>query len=137
MAAHLAMKGADETPFGNALRLREESGDVWGWAWWDHLKQDVAFGLRMLRKSPAFTLTAIIVLGFGVGVNLGAFQVFNALAWRPLSGKGSGFARPVLAACAALLRLVVLVSCVSLLRRAQRGFGRVDGHRADFRVARR
>jgi predicted permease len=87
MAAHLAMKGADETPFGNALRLREESGDVWGWAWWDHLKQDVAFGLRMLRKSPAFTLTAIIVLGFGVGVNLGAFQVFNALAWRPLPVK--------------------------------------------------
>jgi putative ABC transport system permease protein len=87
MAVHRAMKSAGEPPFGKVLRLREEAGDVWGWRWWDYLVHDVAFGVRILRKSPAFTLTAIIVLGFGVGINLAAFQVFNTLAWRPLPVK--------------------------------------------------
>jgi predicted permease len=87
MAAHRAMKADDEPRFGNALRLREESRDVWGWAWWDHLVQDVTFGGRMLRKSPIFTITAISVLALGVGTNIGGFQVLNAMAWRPLPVK--------------------------------------------------
>lgn len=87
MAAHRAMKTAGEPRFGDALKLREASRDVWGWAWWDHLVQDVTFGGRMLRKSPIFTLTAIAVLALGVGVNIAGFQLLNAMAWRPLPVK--------------------------------------------------
>jgi len=80
MAAHRAMMDADRPRFGNVLRLREESADEWGWAWLDRLTQDVRFGVRLLRRSPAFTLTAIAVLALGIGVNLAAFEVFDAVA---------------------------------------------------------
>jgi len=84
MAAHRAMKGAGEPRFGNSVRLREEARDAWGWAWWDQIVQDVTFGSRMLRKSPAFTLTAIAILALGVGMNIAAFQLMNSLMLTPL-----------------------------------------------------
>src|SRR6185312_2090234 len=80
MEAHRAMKGDAGPRFGNDLRLREEAADAWGWAWLERLLQDVRFGLRLLRRAPAFTFTAIGVLALGIGVNLAAFQVFDAVA---------------------------------------------------------
>src|SRR5215471_2667504 len=86
MEAHRAMKGARGPRFGNELRLREEAADEWGWAWLDRLAQDARFGARLLRRAPAFTVTAIAVLALGIGVNLAAFEVFDAVAlsWLPL-----------------------------------------------------
>src|SRR4029077_3886446 len=89
MEAHRAMKVDAGTPgprFGNSLRLREEAQDQWGWAWLDRLSQDLRFAVRLLRRAPAFTLTAIAVLALGVGLNLAAFQVFDmvALSWLPI-----------------------------------------------------
>ena len=86
MAAHRAMKGEAGPRFGNELRLREASADEWGWVWLDRLAQDVRFGLRLLRRSPAFAFTAIAVLALGIGMNLAAFQIFEAVAlsWLPV-----------------------------------------------------
>jgi hypothetical protein len=86
MEAHRAMKGATGPRFGNSLRLREEAADEWGWAWFDRLAQDLRFAVRLLRRAPAFTLTAIGVLALGVGLNLAAFQVIDrvALSWLPI-----------------------------------------------------
>ena len=84
MAAHRAMKQDGEPRFGSSRKLREDARDVWGWGWWDHLVQDVTFGSRMLRKSPAFTLTAIAILAIGVGLNIAAFQILNSIALTPL-----------------------------------------------------
>ena len=86
MAAHRAMMPAAGPRFGNELRLREESSDVWGWAWFDRLRQDVRFAIRLLFRAPLFTLTAVAVLSLGVGINLAAFQVFDAVAlsWLPV-----------------------------------------------------
>lgn len=84
MAAHRAMKGAGEPRFGNTVRLQEDARDAWGWAWWDQIVQDVTFGSRMLRRSPAFTLTAIAILTLGVGLNIAAFQILNSIALTPL-----------------------------------------------------
>ena len=86
MAAHREMKGDAGPRFGNELRLREEAADEWGWTWLEHVKQDVRFGARLLRRSPAFGLTAVAVLALGIGVNLAAFEVFEAvaLAWLPV-----------------------------------------------------
>jgi predicted permease len=86
MAVHREMARRDgaAVPFGNDLRLREDAHDVWGWTWLDRLGQDVRYALRMLRRSPGFTVVAIAVLAIGVGANVAAFGFFNLLVLRPL-----------------------------------------------------
>jgi len=81
MAEHRAMMGAP-ADFGNAMRLREEAGDVWGWRWLDEIVQDLRHGVRVFRRTPSFALTAIAVLTLGLGVNLGLFQILNAALMR-------------------------------------------------------
>ncbi len=52
--------------------------------WVDSLTRDLWFSLRQLRRSPAFTATAILTLGLGLGANTAVFSLVNALLLRPL-----------------------------------------------------
>ena len=70
--------------FGNTLRLREQAREAWGWTWLDRLGQDLRYGVRMLARAPGFTAMAVMVLAIGIGVNVSAFTVFNAVALKPL-----------------------------------------------------
>jgi len=75
---------AGRSNFGNVLRMREQAQEAWGWTWLDRLVQDLSYAVRTLARSPGFTVTAVLVLAIGIGVNVAAFSLFNMVALEPL-----------------------------------------------------
>src|SRR5580692_2824381 len=72
--------------FGNPTRLKEQSYEVMGFRF-ETVWQDLHFALRQLRRSPGFTLTAVLMLALGIGASVAIFAFVDAALIRPLPYK--------------------------------------------------
>jgi putative ABC transport system permease protein len=70
--------------FGNITLARERSVEVWQWRWLENLWADLRFALHQLRKSPGYTLTAILTLAIGIGANAAIFTLIDDIMLRSL-----------------------------------------------------
>jgi predicted permease len=71
--------------FGNRTLVEERSREVWQWSTLESIWADARLALRQLRKSPGFTVAAVLTLMLAIGANVLVFGVLNALILRPLN----------------------------------------------------
>jgi len=70
--------------FGNPTVIREQTRAIWSWNWLESLSRDLRFSLRTLRRTPGFTVIAILVMALGIGANVSLFTVVRGVLLTPL-----------------------------------------------------
>jgi hypothetical protein len=70
--------------FGGHARFKEETRESVAGGALESLLRDLRFSLRQLRKSPSFTVAAIVTLAVAIGANAVVFSAVNGFILRPL-----------------------------------------------------
>ena len=70
--------------FGNPALLREQSRAMWNWGNLESLLRDLRYSARTLRRTPAFSLMAIVVIALCIGAATSLFTIVRSVLLKPL-----------------------------------------------------
>lgn len=79
-----AARRAALVAMGGLEQRKQQCREARGLHWIDDLTRDLAYGLRSLRRSPGFAITAFLILALGIGANIAIFSADHALLFRKL-----------------------------------------------------
>src|SRR5262245_1350177 len=76
--------------FGNPLKLREESLDVWGLPGLEDAGRDVRHAIRRLHRQPGRALVVVLTLALGIGATTAMFSLIDAMLLKPAPWDATG-----------------------------------------------